>query len=208
VDSSDIAKDAVNASKIAKNAVTSKKIENGAVTDAKLAPGVPGKMKQGGYDLMAQTVTSDIPTENFSGPSAGLDGNTRFTLKGGEDVLLIGSVQVYRDPEDAASGDIITGSLVPCYWNTNLALGEEGAVYAAGYSGQNSEWNAVTPICHTSTGADDQGSVATSYLFQDMPAGKFEFGLCPSKWNDGGCGGGGAANFVVLGTKIALIKAN
>ena len=124
----------------------------------------------------------------------------------GEDVLLIGSEQVYRDPEDAASGDVITGSIHPCVWNTDMDIAEEGAVFAPGFTVQ--AYNAVTPICITSTGADDQGSVATSYLFTDMPAGNYEFGLCPSKWNDSGCDTAEGANFVVLGTKITVIRAN
>ena len=208
VDASDIAKEAINASKIAKNAVTTNKLKDKAVTGAKLGPGVPRTIKQGGYDLYNLLVDSADPEAHFDSPSNGGAGNTRLTLKGGENVLLIGSVQVYRDPEDAASGDIITGSLIPCYWNTDLALGEPGAVYAAGFSGEDERWNAVTPICQTSTGADDQGSVATSFLFKNMPAGKFEFGLCPSKWNGGGCESEEAANFIVLGTKIAIIKTN
>ena len=208
VDSSDIAKGAVNSSKIAKKAVTTEKINGKAVTEGKLGPGVPGKMKQGGYDLANMLVDSANPEAHFDSPSNGGSGNTNLTLKGGESVLLIGSVQVYRDPADAASGDIITGSLLPCYWNTDLALGEPGAVFVAHFSAEESQYEAMTPICQTSTGEDDQGSVATSFLFTDMPAGKFEFGLCPSKFNDGGCESGEAANFVVQGTKIALIKAN
>lgn len=216
VDASDIAKNAVNTSKLDKNAVTSNKIAKNAVTSSKIAinavsapklgEGVPSKIKQGGYDLANVLVDSAIPANHFDAPSMGGLGDTSLTLRGGEDVLVMGSVQVYRDPNDAVSGDVITGSLIPCVWNTDMDIFAEGAVLVPGYDVF--DFSSVTPICKTSTGEDDQASVATSYLFTDMPAGKYEFGLCPSKWNDGGCATEEGANFVVQGTKVAVIKTN
>ena len=109
------------------------------------------------------------PANHFYGPQ---NGNTTLTFAGGESVLVWATTQIYAD----GAGGYVAGSLHTCYRDT--------ATDVITWPSTFENW---TAFCFSSAGTDDQRSAQVSYLYQNMPAGTFEFGICPQLENAGGC---------------------
>ena len=205
VTESKIAAAAVTESKISASAVSPEKLSSGLGNEGFLLGGVKisittsfGQIRHGGYDLPSLYVTTPIETQqevydDLDFPSIltaamttnvdfGEEGNTQLSVGAGEDVLVNASATVSSDtdefnPENLGT-NVITGAISICY-------STEGVVTWSGASGQ--DYQNITPVCVTSTGFNDQTGVATSYLFQNLPAGVYSFGLCAATANLGGC---------------------
>ncbi len=151
--------------------------------------------KQGGYDIdqsisPSSLINSTSYTNHFQRPQ---NGNTTLTLNGGEDVLVMCSMQVYK--EDTVASTNIEGEVRACYRNTSPP---NTITQATLFQGE-------TDFCFTSIGEDDQRSVQVSALFTNIPAGTYEFGFCAKKGSSYSCFTN-EANYRVAGPKINVIK--
>ncbi len=150
--------------------------------------------KQGGYDIDQTTTPSSLInsatyTNHFQRPQ---NGNTTLTLNGGEDVLVMCSMQVYK--EDPATSNNIEGEVRACYRNTSTLAITQATVFQG-----------ETDFCFFSSGEKSQRSVQVSALFTNIPAGTYEFGFCAKKGNSYSCFTN-EVNYRVAGPKINVIK--
>jgi hypothetical protein len=209
VQSDKIAKQAVTSPKIAPGAVGTGKIADGAVTAEKLGGGLPAEIRQSGYDLEFLWVSTTEMEFDFASTSDASGNNGPLTLTEGASVLVIASSQVYKDPNDTST-DTVVGGYEPCY--LDLSLTPDDPLYlrttCVGSGSIGECYAGLTPICMNSNGVDDQRSVATSFLFKNMPAGTYQFGVCAAKTNEGGCSTLDGANFYLIGTKVTVIRTN
>ncbi len=150
--------------------------------------------KQGGYDIdqsitPSSLINSTTYNNHFQRPQ---NGNTTWTFNGGEDVLVMCSMQIYK--EDAAVSNHIEGSVIGCWRNTSTLAITNGILFQS-----------ETDFCFSSTGESDQRSVQVSTLFTNMNPGTYEFGFCAKKGSSFSCFND-EVNYRVAAPKINVIK--